>query len=86
MSFFLQQYKILVQGLLTDIHKQPQWNNKLRLFGFYSSVVYEKYPLTEMYYCGRRDNFRDIDELNKLINDGFPNCQKADIQPMQVIF
>ena len=48
--------------------------------------IVEKYPLTEMYYCGRRDNFRDINELNKLINDGFPNCQKADIQPMQVIF
>ncbi len=46
--------------------------------------IVEKYPLTEMYYCGRSDSFSNINELNKLIKDGFPGCKKADIQVMQI--
>ena len=46
--------------------------------------IVEKYPLTEMYYCGLRDSFSNINELKKLIKDGFPGCKKADIQVMQI--
>ena len=48
------------------------------------SKIVEKYPLAEMYFCGRRDSYKNIDELNKLINNGFPNCQKAQIKVMQI--
>lgn len=48
------------------------------------SKIVEKYPLAEMYFCGRRDSYKNIDELKKLINNGFPNCQKAQIKVMQI--
>jgi len=48
------------------------------------SKVIEKYPLAEMYFCGRRDNYKNIHDLNKLIENGFPGCQKADIPAMQI--
>lgn len=48
------------------------------------SKIIEKYPLAEMYFCGRRDSYKNIDDLNKLIENGFPGCQKADIPAMQI--
>lgn len=49
------------------------------------SKVIEKYPLAEMYFCGRRDNYKNIGDLNRLIENGFPGCQKAEIPAMQII-
>lgn len=47
------------------------------------SKVIEKYPLAEMYFCGRRDSYKNIDALHQLIGNGFPGCQKAEIRAMQ---
>ena len=48
------------------------------------SKIVEKYPLAEMYFCGRRDSYKNLDELNKLIENGFPGCRKAEITVMQI--
>lgn len=47
--------------------------------------IAEKYPLTELYYCGPRNRFKnELTELNAMIDNGFENCRKADIVPMKV--
>ena len=50
------------------------------------SKIMERYPLMEMYDCGKRNHFTDeISELNSLIKDGFPGCRKLHIpKPMNV--
>jgi hypothetical protein len=48
------------------------------------SKIVEKYPLAEMYFCGRRDSYKNLDDLNKLIENGFPDCRKAEIRVMQI--
>lgn len=50
------------------------------------SKIMERYPLIEMYDCGKRNHFTDeISELNSLIKDGFPGCHKLHIpKPMNV--
>jgi len=49
--------------------------------------IAEKYPLTELVYCGSRSQFKnEVADLNSLIDKGFPNCRKADIVPMAVEF
>jgi hypothetical protein len=48
-----------------------------------NALIMEKYPLVELYYCGNKTNYKDlIPELNILIDNGFPDCIKADIIPM----
>ena len=48
--------------------------------------IAEKYPLTELIYCGIRSQYKDeVKELNQLINKGFPGCKKAKIMPMHMI-
>ena len=40
--------------------------------------IADKYPLVELYECGRRLNYKDIvPELNKLIETGFPGCKRV---------
>ncbi len=46
--------------------------------------IIEKHPLVVLYDCGTRNQYSSISELNKLIEDGFPGCQKAMIKSMQV--
>ncbi|MCC8146596.1 MAG: hypothetical protein LIO93_09205 [Bacteroidales bacterium] len=42
--------------------------------------IKEKYPLKELIKCGDRYQLKDeIKELNKLIDDGFPDCQKISL-------
>ncbi len=49
------------------------------------NLIQEKYPLSEMYFCGNRSNYQDlIPELNALIANGFPTCNKADIVPLSM--
>ena len=41
------------------------------------SRIKEKYPLTEMYNCGSRKQYKDeINDLNKLIDTNFKDCVK----------
>ena len=50
----------------------------------YNNIL-EKYPLKEFIYCGSRNRFKDeVNDLNALIEAGFPNCEKATIVPMKV--
>ena len=45
--------------------------------------IKEKYPLKELFFCGSRSQLKDeINELNKLIDNGFTGCRKADIVSM----
>jgi hypothetical protein len=47
--------------------------------------IVDKYPLNEMILCGQRTNFRNVvDEVNSLIDNGFPNCKKIEIISMQI--
>lgn len=47
--------------------------------------ILEKYPLVEMYSCGLRSEYTDIvKDMNSIIENGFTNCKKADIIPMQI--
>lgn len=50
------------------------------------SRIMERYPLTEMYNCGKRDLFEDeVSELNDLVRKGFPGCEKLNLPvPMTV--
>lgn len=48
------------------------------------SAIVERYPLAELYYCGRRDSYRSIDELNQLIAAGFPGCREAQLRVLQI--
>lgn len=49
------------------------------------NFIQEKYPLSEMYYCGNKSNYKDlITDLNNLISSGFPGCKKADVIPMSM--
>lgn len=49
--------------------------------------ITDKYPLKEMIYCGKRNQYKDeIKELNALIDKGFPGCKKAAITPLEVSF
>ena len=51
------------------------------------SNIADKYPLKEMIYCGKRNQYKEeIKELNVLIEKGFPGCKKAKITPMGVNF
>ena len=44
------------------------------------SRIVERYPLQEMYVCGRRSRFADeVAELNSLIEQGFPGCRKLSL-------
>ena len=50
-----------------------------------NSLILEKYPLLELYYCNNRNNYQNlIPELNNLIDNGFSGCEKADIVPLMV--
>lgn len=45
--------------------------------------ILEKYPLTEMYDCGKRAEYKDlILDINVLIDRGLTNCKKIGIIPM----
>jgi len=47
--------------------------------------ILEKYPLKEMFLCGSRYRFKEeVNELNALIDAGFPGCKKMDIVPLGV--
>lgn len=42
--------------------------------------ILERYPLTELYVCGKRGSYADeVTELNALIKDGFPGCRKVEL-------
>lgn len=44
--------------------------------------IIDKYPLTQMYECGRRAEYKNIvRQLNQIIKDGFPGCKKVTIFP-----
>ncbi len=50
-----------------------------------SLMILDKEPLTELYYCGKRSDYKDlIYELNVLIDRGLTNCRKANLTPMSV--
>jgi hypothetical protein len=45
--------------------------------------ILEKYPLLEMYDCGKRSEYTDlIRDINVLIDRGLTNCKKLDLIPM----
>lgn len=47
--------------------------------------IAEKYPLSELYYCGHRNQYKnEVEELNTIIDKGFLNCKKAYIIQMSV--
>lgn len=49
------------------------------------TMILEKNPLAELWYCGKESNFRNKPgELNKLIRKGFPGCRKANLVPLQI--
>jgi len=49
--------------------------------------IVDKYPISEMYYCGPRLQFKDeVKELNTLIDKGFTGCKKAEITVFQINF
>ena len=41
------------------------------------SMIIDKNPIKEMYYCGNRGQYSDISELNKLIDNKFKGCQRV---------
>ena len=42
--------------------------------------IADRYPLTELYECGRRADYTNlVEQLNRLIKDGFPGCKKVKI-------
>lgn len=44
------------------------------------SKILERYPLTEMYVCGKRgSNADEVEALNQLIEQGFAGCRKVDL-------
>lgn len=43
------------------------------------SRIVERYPLVELYFCGKRESYPSVERLNKLIEGGFVGCRKADI-------
>lgn len=50
-----------------------------------SLMILDKEPLTELYYCGLRSDYKNlIYELNVLIDRGLTNCRKANLAPMSV--
>lgn len=49
--------------------------------------IAERHPFTELINCGPRSQFKDeIKEINRLIDDNFLNCKRADIIPLQIQF
>ncbi len=46
--------------------------------------IIEKNPLVALYDCGNRNQYTSLEELKLLVDEGFPNCEKANIRPMQV--
>lgn len=50
------------------------------------SRILERYPLVEMYVCGKREGYADeVSELNALIREGFKGCRKVDLpKPMSI--
>ena len=47
--------------------------------------ILEKYPLSEMYSCGLRNEYSDlVKDMNAIITNGFINCKKADIIPLSI--
>lgn len=49
------------------------------------SKIVEKYPLTEMYNCGLRTQYKEeVKELNELIDNNFKNCRKIKLRSMSV--
>lgn len=49
------------------------------------TIILEKNPLTELWYCGKESSFKNkTRELNKLIRKGFPGCTKANVVPLQI--
>lgn len=49
--------------------------------------ILEKYPLAEFIYCGNINSGNPtIKALNKLIDNGFEGCKKAEITPLKVEF
>lgn len=50
-----------------------------------SLMILDKEPLTELYYCGLRSDYKDlIYEMNVLIDRGLTNCKKANLTPLSV--
>lgn len=46
----------------------------------------DKYPLLEMWTCGPRAGYKDeLNDLNRLIQSGFPNCQKQVSSPTFIL-
>ena len=50
------------------------------------SKILERYPLTEMYVCGKRNSYtHEVEELNRLIKEGFVGCRKVSLPiPLKV--
>ena len=50
------------------------------------SKILERYPLTEMYVCGKRNSYtHEVEELNRLIKEGFVGCRKVSLpKPLKV--
>jgi hypothetical protein len=49
---------------------------KLPSIAEFQSMIIDRDPIKEMYYCGNRANYSDISELNKLIDNKFKGCQR----------
>ena len=49
--------------------------------------IADKYPLTEMIYCGPKNQYKNpVNDMNALIDKGFPGCKREEIIPMNTTF
>jgi hypothetical protein len=70
LRFTIENYSKLDEPLSVDIMKR---------------YILDAYPLTEMYICGYRSEYRDVfRELNVLVARGLTNCIKIDVPLMPV--
>ena len=58
--------------------KEPPSTQKLL------SQIIEKYPLVDIRFCGARLDYKSIEQLNNLIKENFPGCEKPLYPPMQI--
>ena len=43
----------------------------------FESMIIDRNPIKEMYYCGNRGMYSDVSELNTLIDSKFKGCQRV---------
>ena len=49
--------------------------------------IVDKYPLTEMIYCGLKNQFKNpVNDMNALIDKGFPGCKREKIISLNTTF